>query len=43
MTVRSLFWLFASALLLAACARPVAQFSVEGEQKVLEQIGRAHV
>lgn len=38
MTVRSLFWLFASALLLAACARPVAQFSVEGEQKVLEPL-----
>ena len=38
MTVRSFFWLFASALLLAACARPVAQFSVEGEPKVLEPL-----
>lgn len=38
MTVRSIFGLLAGGLLIAACARPVAQFSVEGEQKVLEPL-----
>jgi peptidyl-prolyl cis-trans isomerase B (cyclophilin B) len=39
MNIRSLFGLFLGGLLLSACSRPVAQFAVEGEKRVLEPIG----
>jgi len=38
MNRNSLLWLVAATALLAACARPVAEFSVRGEQEVLEPL-----
>lgn len=38
MTARSILLIVISACLLAACARPVAYFSIEGEENVLEPI-----
>mgnify|MGYP000485697770 CR=1 FL=1 len=38
MIKNALLWLVAATALLASCARPVAQFSVQGEQEVLEPL-----